>query len=203
MKTHDGEDDPPIDRLLDRVPGLEGLSMEREPTRDLWAGIESRLQAKAPPAPQRTSAVTPRAARPRRRSWLPMTAAASFAAAVATLTTLQLSKNLLSEPGAQAQPMLAHAERAVEAPAMRKFAHEPLPVVEAQVVPASWQSAPATLRKQNRGLIKANLKLVSNAETQLRRAIAEDPQSDYLERLLLTTQDQQQNLHQMLDKAHR
>lgn len=195
MKTHDDEDEP----MVDRVPGLERLTMEREPSRDLWSGIEARLQAKAPPLAPRAAV-----ARPRRRSWLPMAAAASFTAAVATLMTLQLNKIPVKDQGGAAALMVATAEPAADAPAARKLLREnPVAVVEARAVPASWQAASSTLRKQNRGLIKANLKLVDNAEAQLRRAMAEDPQSAYLERLLLTTQDQQQNLHQLLDKTHR
>lgn len=208
MNTHDDEHDCPVDR----VPGLERLTMEREPSRDLWAGIEARLDARgegrtpALPAPHAVFAA--RTARPRRRSWLPMAAAASFTAAIVSLMLIgKLPVNIssagsMADPDDASRPLVASAEPATAklarvAPSGRAFEGE------AQAVPASWRSAPVELRKQNRGLIKANLKLVDNAEAQLRRAMAEDPQSAYLQRLLVTTQGQQQNLHHLLDKAQR
>jgi hypothetical protein len=208
MKTHDDEDDCPVDR----VPGLERLTMEREPSRDLWAGIEARLDARekgrAEPAPAQHPAFRAQTTRPRRRSWLPMAAAASFTAAIVSLMLVgKLPVNIstagsMADPDRASQPLVASAE-----PATTKFARSVAASAafdgEAQAVPVSWRSAPVELRKQNRGLIKANLKLVDNAEAQLRRAMAEDPQSAYLQRLLVTTQGQQQNLHHLLDKAQR
>lgn len=208
MKTHDDEDDCPVDR----VPGLERLTMEREPSRDLWAGIEARLDARkegrTQPAPVQQPAFGAKATRPRRRSWLPMAAAASFMAAIVSLMLIgKLPVNIstagsMADPDGAAQPLIASAEPAT-AKLARSVAASTAFDGEAQAVPASWRSAPVELRKQNRGLIKANLKLVDNAEAQLRRAMAEDPQSAYLQRLLVTTQGQQQNLHHLLDKAQR
>ncbi|EIT69804.1 MULTISPECIES: hypothetical protein [Hydrocarboniphaga] len=203
MNMHDDEDDHPVDR----VPGLERLTMEREPSRDLWAGIEARLDARekgrAEPAPPQRPAFGTKTLRPRRRSWLPMAAAASFTAAIVSLMLVGKLPGSMADPDGASQPPVASAE-----PATTKFARSVAPSAAAfdggaQAVPASWRSAPVELRKQNRGLIKANLKLVDNAEAQLRRAMAEDPQSAYLQRLLVTTQGQQQNLHHLLDKAQR
>jgi len=203
MNMHDDEDDCPVDR----VPGLERLTMEREPSRDLWAGIEARLDAcekgRAEPAPPQRPAFGTKTLRPRRRSWLPMAAAASFTAAIVSLMLVGKLPGSMADPDGASQPLVASAE-----PATTKFARSVAPSAAAfdggaQAVPASWRSAPVELRKQNRGLIKANLKLVDNAEAQLRRAMAEDPQSAYLQRLLVTTQGQQQNLHHLLDKAQR
>ncbi len=183
----------------DRLPGplaqLSGLEMEREPARDLWAGIEARIRA---PQVSSAQAVTATAApRPRRvaaRRWLPLAAAASFVAGIAALMVLQTGglPSMPSTPGVVASLAPSTAE-----PVRAETRGEPGRTwMDAQ----SHQVAALNLRSENRALVKANLKLVTSAESELRQALRQDPQSPYLQRLLLTTQDQQQHLHKLLDK---
>lgn len=50
----------------------------------------------------------------------------------------------------------------------------------------------------SRALVKANLQLSRNSETQIRRALEQDPDSPSLHRLLMTTQARGDELHRML-----
>jgi len=76
------------------------------------------------------------------------------------------------------------------------------PAVLPQVA-ASDNLLPATnrLHPETRALVKANLKIVDSAETQIRRAIAADPNGEYLKSLLTTTQQQKEQLHVVLADA--
>jgi hypothetical protein len=148
-------------------PGLRDLVLERSPPNDLWPGIESRIGSRAAARPVATAAPA------RRRSWLPLAAAASFVLAVAALVSLQVG------PLPSRSPASAPADE----------------------VPLAWQTTPAVLQHDNRGLVKANLKMINSAESQLRQAMSRDPNAAYLQRLMLTTQDQQQHLHKLLNKG--
>jgi len=62
--------------------------------------------------------------------------------------------------------------------------------VDNSLLPATNRMHPET-----RALVKANLKIVDSAENQLKRAIAADPESEYLKSLLTTTRQQKEQLH--------
>lgn len=51
---------------------------------------------------------------------------------------------------------------------------------------------------ENRALVKANLKIVESAESQLRHALEQDPDSRLLRRQLARMQDQDQELRQLM-----
>lgn len=67
----------------------------------------------------------------------------------------------------------------------------------ADMTPTATQSR-RVLRTENRALVKANLKIVADAESQLRNAIETDPNSASLQRLMLSTQQQKRDLRKML-----
>lgn len=74
-----------------------------------------------------------------------------------------------------------------------------LPVIAASdnsLLPATNRMHPET-----RALVKANLKIVDSAENQLKRAIAADPEGEYLKSLLTTTRQQKEQLHVVLADA--
>ena len=77
------------------------------------------------------------------------------------------------------------------------------PAVLPQIAAGDNALLPATnrLHPETRALVKANLKIVDSAETQIRRAIAADPDGAYLKSLLTTTQQQKEQLHVVLADA--
>jgi hypothetical protein len=130
------------------VPGLAQLRLERTPPRDLWPGIEARLQ--------------PRRAR---RPWLPLALAASVVAGLAGLLTLQLRPDPVAPVPA---PIVAMAE------------------------------APMALTSDARAIVKANLRMVTDAERSLQSALEQDPHSTSLHSLLAATRAQRSELRNLL-----
>jgi hypothetical protein len=57
------------------------------------------------------------------------------------------------------------------------------------------------MHPETRALVKANLKIVNTAESQLRQAIAADPDDAYLKSLLASAQQQKEQLHIVLADA--
>lgn len=171
---------------------LRDLPMQREPARDLWPAIEARIAGRvARPA----IAVVPAS----RRRWLPLAAAASFVAGLAVLIAVHTGY-LPGAVGREATPAAVTTVAATPAVAIapvRSTAPRPEPPLP------GWTQHASSWRRDNRALVKANLKMVTSAESQLRQAIHQDPQSPYLQRLLLTTQDQQRHLHRLLDTSRR
>jgi hypothetical protein len=80
---------------------------------------------------------------------------------------------------------------------------ESLPTTAAAPAAAPLPSAllAADVRGENRGLLKANLKLVGNAEDELRRALRDDPDALYLQRLLAAAEHRQCELQKLLGAA--
>jgi hypothetical protein len=76
----------------------------------------------------------------------------------------------------------------------------PLPVTTA-AVDNSLLPATNRLHPETRALVKANLKIVDSAESQIRRALAADPDGAYLKSLLSATREQQDQLHVVLADA--
>ncbi len=67
----------------------------------------------------------------------------------------------------------------------------------ADMTPTATQSQ-RLMRSENRALVKANLKIVADAESQLRSAIETNPDSASLQRLMLSTQQQKRDLRLLL-----
>jgi len=61
--------------------------------------------------------------------------------------------------------------------------------------------ATARMHPETRALVKANLKIVDSAESQLKRALAADPDGAYLKSLLDTARQQKEQLHVVLADA--
>jgi hypothetical protein len=152
------------------VPGLAALRTPRAPAQDLWPGIESRIRA-------------------RRASRLNKRLAGLGAVAAALLLTLGV---VLERGGWQERPALASAQVPMPAqePAQTASAQ---PRQDPDLLPAV-----AHLHPETRALLKANLKIVASAETQLRRALNSDPDAEYLKSLLASTRQQKQELHGVL-----
>lgn len=67
---------------------------------------------------------------------------------------------------------------------------------DAMLLPATNHMHPET-----RALVKANLKIVNSAESQLKRAMAADPDDAYLKSLLASARQQKEELHVVLADA--
>jgi hypothetical protein len=65
------------------------------------------------------------------------------------------------------------------------------------------QPAVAHLHPETRALVKANLKIVSGAEAQIEKALAADPDGEYLKSLLASARQQKQQLHGVLNGTQR
>ncbi len=117
--------------------------------------------------------------RKQRAPWL---AAVGIAASMVLVLTASIG--LQSLRGSRQAPLRAPAN---------------LPLVAASdnsLLPATNRMHPET-----RALVKANLKIVDSAENQLKRAIAADPEGEYLKSLLTTTRQQKEQLHIVLADA--
>jgi hypothetical protein len=79
---------------------------------------------------------------------------------------------------------------------LRHPANEAVPVIAPQTMRVAGVVAP-----QQKALLKANLAIVKDAESQLRYALASDPQSASLQRLLASVQQQRSELKQQIQQA--
>ena len=94
--------------------------------------------------------------------------------------------------------------------AMLNFGPHQNPLDEAlSALPAVASSAPATqrvlprapMRSEMRGLLRANLHVVEGAQKQIRQAMAYDPDSQLLARMLERSNLQQRDLRELLAKT--
>jgi len=117
----------------------------------------------------------------RARAWrMPLWAGAALAASlVVTLGTsvLRGEHRGLSEQ----TPDKANVAQLVEAPTALPDVNPPL-------------------HPETRALLRANLKIVNDAEAQLKRALAQDPNGEYLKSLLASTRNQQMQLAALEDR---
>ena len=193
------------------IPGLEALPRERLPPHDLWAGIESRIK--------------PAAVAPRRRPAWPYALAASLVTAVLTGALLSgpapgPDTSTAAAPGPLAAVTAAspayrrsrEAERLVEGISsrtlrtLRSESLDNLPALVAQRAESNGQgnglmkaSLPrGEARHSQEALLRANLKLVKQAEREVRRALRQDPGSETLQDLLASAESQRAQLTALL-----
>lgn len=187
------------------VPGLQELARERLPQRDLWSGIEPRLA-------------------PRRRRSTPWVYGLAASVCIATVAGLLLRRP--ESPPEQAEPVLVAAaggsangggwSQPPDAEADRM--PRPMRTVRSE----SWDDLPAGAdadqglvsvgyRPYARGaarpvrsgghqrtLVRANLKMIAQAERELRRALREDPESESLRDLLSAAESQRESLQDLI-----
>lgn len=187
------------------VPGLQELARERLPQRELWPGIESRLA-------------------PRRRRSTPWIYGLAASVCIATVAGLLLRRP--EATSAAAEPVLV-ASAAGESANGGGWSQPPetdagrLPKPMRTVRSESWDDLPEAggdegfvsvgYRPYARGaarpvrsgghqrtLMRANLKLINQAERELRRALREDPESESLRDLLDAAQSQRQSLQGLI-----
>ena len=157
---------PDSDGTGEPRPEIRALRAPRAPQHDLWPGIEARL------APRQR-----RGGRWQQPVWL----AAAGVAGVSLLTAVMLSQRPHRSLGGEAASLHAPAE------------------VVAATLPTQAASIQAVaivrpVHTESRALIRANLKLVNNAEVQVRKAMQSDPDAAYLQSLLATAHQQKKSL---------
>lgn len=198
------------------TPALAALARERLPARDLWPGIEARL----PPRRRRAA------------RWPYALAASVCVASLAGLLLrspdapeatepVQLASVQTDGAGIAADPGPApwgssHEGQSERLPrAMRTLRSESsdgpqdlqgMPdsgLVTVGYRPSGRLSAHAVRTGgHQRTLMRANLKLISQAERELRRALREDPESESLRDLLSAAQSQRDSLQSLITTEH-
>ena len=197
-----------------RFAGLDTLLRERLPARDLWAGIEARMNAQQ--------------AVQSRRSRLGLYALAA-SVSVAVLAGVLLHEHSPVDHRASGLPTMAVAtlpadvstgltpysniedvERsstAISARALRTLRSESLdnaPALVAEradgsgLMKATYSASTGRSAHSQQAILRANLKLVSQAEREVRRALRSDPESASLQRLLNVAQDKRAALTNLL-----
>lgn len=194
------------------VAGLQDLARERQPERDLWIGVEARISR-----PQR-----------RRRSdsnVLPYAAAASVCLALLTGLLLypQQPESSAVEPVQATQ--LASANQPSSHSAYRPYGNrystdsnglsprtlrtlrseslDNAPVLVAEradagsLMKATYAGGSRSAHGQQ-AILRANLRLVSQAEREVRRALRSDPDSASLQSLLAVAQEKRAQLNTLL-----
>lgn len=206
---HDPEGEAP-------VPGLDQLVRERLPERDLWAGIEARL----PPRKRRTAPWTYALA----ASICVATIAglllrspdAPDSAAAVQVASLESGAGTVSDDstGTVWDPANQHLAERLPRPVrtLRAESWDGLPddmgvpdsgLVSVGYRPSSrFAARPVRTGGHQRTLMRANLKLIAQAERELRRALREDPESESLRDLLSAAEAQRDALQGLISTEH-
>ena len=148
------------------------------PTRDLWSGIEARLEPAVVP-------LATRAAAPNRRRFTPRLTTGWLAAAAALLMaatagiTYQVTKNELASRAGTRPIALAPAGN----PALRTVANSPVEATydhEIAELRATLEARRSELDPTTVAVIERNLRVIDTAIAESRAALAADPGSQFL-----------------------
>jgi hypothetical protein len=168
--------DPAERERVTLPPAMQGelaaLRRDQRPARDLWPAIEPRLHRR-------------HGGSGRPRPW--MAAAASLAAGLVIVFGLRVDRHPDSLP-----------VKAPLRPSAEVLAATLTPGRDPELQPASYRP----MSRETRALVRANLKIVDSAETQIQRALADDPDdAAYLQGLLASARAQQRHLRSELAAA--
>ncbi len=193
------------DSIAPPPAGLEALRGECLPQTDLWPGIAAAIQARREhtsiaegaavaselaalrkehlPAHDLWPGIEAAIHARRARAWrMPLWGGAALAASLVMVLGLSVLHGERRGKPLQAPPAVAAAQLAeAHAAAIRDVVNRPL-------------------HGETRALVRANLKIVNNAEEQLKRALAEDPDGEYLKSLLASARSQQTQLAALEDR---
>lgn len=155
-----------------RAPALQALREDQAPTRDLWPEIAARM------------------GRRRRRFYSGYAAAALAASVLLAIGVVRFSGEQAASSPVRSAPLRASTDVIAE-------------IDNSEAAdPALQVAVSRPLTPETRALLRANLKIVNNAEIQLRRALSTDPDSAYLENLLDATRQQKRDLRVVLADEH-
>lgn len=157
---------------------LPALRQDQAPARDLWPGVAARLARRSSPRRQAT--------------W--RAAAASLAASLLVVVGLVVERG---ETAQRAGPVASN--RAPLRPSAEAFAATIGYTRGGEDAAALQRASYRPISRETRALVRANLKIVNTAETQIEKAIAADPDdAAYLQALLDSARQQQQGLRAAL-----
>ena len=172
-----------------RVRSLGELPQAIEPQRDLWPGIEARLDEIEAKAPLATAGQTIRRRNSARLRWL---AAAAMIASVAV--GVWIGRSLLplagAVPGVHSPASAASdVSAATGAPTALDAAYVADPRYERQRAELlrSLQTRLASLPPASRAKVMASLETIHQAKEDLERALGKDPGNALLQELLINT----------------
>jgi hypothetical protein len=178
-----GRDERERDPLLSRVAGLP---KSIEPARDLWAGIRSEIEKPAPAA----------AAAP--RHGLPWSWALAAGVTVASVSVL-FSWMAVKSPGSEPVQMAAVAPTPVESlqpVSYGSYARLGPEYVETRAeMLEMFRARLATLPDDVRLRVEQDLATIQKAADDIDAALASDPSSQLLNRLLLSTYQEELRLY--------
>lgn len=198
------------------VPGLDQLARERLPSRDLWAGIEARL----PPRRRRTAPWTYALAASVCVATLaglllrsPDAPDAVAPVQVASLGTAGIGSGEGEAATVWERPSEELADRLPkQVRTLRSESWDGLPddqgVPDSGLVTVGYRASsrfaarPVRTGGHQRTLMRANLKLIAQAERELRRALREDPESESLKDLLSAAESQRDALQGLISNEH-
>jgi hypothetical protein len=168
-----------------RVSALAQLPQAIEPPRDLWPGIEARLNGLQPAAPAASGAnPIPQYRSGARLRWL---AAAAMVASVAI--GVWIGRSVM--PGAAA-PVAAQSAAPVtitDAPTLLDAAYvgDPRYTRQRAALLRSAQAQLATMSPDSRDKVLASLAAIQHAKEDLEQALGKDPGNALLQELLVNT----------------
>jgi hypothetical protein len=166
------------------VSSLRELPQAIEPPRDLWPGIESRLQEAASPSAH---------VRALRSSAMPLRWLALAAMLASVAVGVWIGRSLLplahNTGGAPAPFTAAESTAALGAPTALDAAYETDPRYQRQRAELlrSLQARLATLPPASRAKVMASLETIHRAKEDLERALGKDPGNALLQELLINT----------------
>lgn len=196
------------------VPGLDALARERLPSRDLWTGIEARIQK--PVARRRASPVWPYGlaaslsvavlAGALLREYSPLDPQASGLSPMATVVAQSADSAPVKTPYSNRDGQ-ARGSSLLSARTLRTLRSESLddaPVLVAEraeangFMKANYAAGGSQHPHSQQAILRANLRLVSQAEREVRRALRADPESASLKSLLAVAQQKRELITAML-----
>jgi hypothetical protein len=167
--------DDGLDRLLQRVP------RDVSPPAGLWDSIAAQLE--------------PRAAAPRpRRTWLYALAAGVATVALTAVVTWQLASRPAPPLASTATPRAAAESGALLAAAFEAPQDERYRSTRA-ALEQTFRERLELLAPETRQRIEQNLKIIRDANEEIRQALAADPNSPLLQQLLESTWRQEIDLY--------
>lgn len=201
-----------------RLASLDGLARERLPQRDLWAGIETRIGAPQRAAPRRSrlavyalaasvsvavlagvllrehSPVDPRASG--------MSLPAELAAGEMAAASGSFDNHPYSNRDGQPSATAALSPRTLRMLRSESLDNAPALVAEraeaSGLLKATYSTGSGRNSHSQQAILRANLKLVSQAEREVRRALRSEPESASLQGLLKVAEDKRAALTSLL-----
>lgn len=206
------------------VPGLEALQRERLPAQDLWAGIESVITAPQRAAARRrepslwpyglaasigVALVTGMLLRMPAAPELLQAAGIEVAVEIAPETTAGWASTVVAQGSKpydhrEGESLDSTAPRSLRLLRSESLDNAPALVAQRAASPesglmkATYSAGGHQAAHAQQAILRANLKLASQAEREVRRALKDDPESQSLQRLLLSAQQQRELITTLL-----